>query len=324
MKNLIDRVRGKTVDNPSGRMVIATSCDEGYFPLVKGLLLSMLNGTPLPDTVEPVFLDLGCSADSLAWLATHGVRCIALDETVLDELGRQKYGYHRAQICRPFLPRLFPDADVLAWIDCDTWVQDTSIFDTLRREALDHRNCVLACPEIHYTYTPLNADPDGRRVELKSYYEGLYGRALAEAMSILPTTNSGFFAMHRDNTLWLRWQKEILSIYRDNFDRHDAITRHFGEQMALNKLIHDGAPVRYFDPLYNYLCLWTKPFRDEDGVVRLSAPPYLPLGVLHLAGGWKYFGQAYYDSGLLYRRGDYLSERDRAILFPQTLSQGFR
>ncbi len=304
-------------------MIITSSCDQGYFPLVKGLVLSLLDAG-LPDNVQFVFLDMGCNAESLGWFRERGIEVVRLDEETLGELGAQRYGYHRAQICRPFLPRLFPQAKVLAWLDCDAWAQDISILDVLRQEALDNPDHILVCPEIHHTYTPVHADANARHKELAGYYQEIYGAELADKMSTVPTVNSGFFAMHRDNALWEAWQQEIISIYRDNYDSYDAITRHFGEQMSLNKLIFDGAPVRYFDPLYNYLCLWTPPHRDDQGIVRLSAPPYPPIGVLHLAGGWKYFGQDYYNRGLLYRNGEYLDANDRALLFPEAVSEGFR
>jgi len=310
------------MDISNYRMVMLSSCDEGYFPLVKGLFLSLLQD--LPPEVELAFLDLGCSDRSLSWLRDHGVKIVSPDHEVLGQFGDARYGYHRAQICRPFLPRLFPDADVLSWIDCDTWFQDTSILPLLMAEALAHPEAVLAAPEIHHTYSQVNNDAQARQAELFGYYAPLFGDEIARKYSIQPTINSGFLVMHRDCPVWRLWGDAVTEIYGENFDRYDPLVRHFAEQVSLNKLIHDGAKMRSFDPAYNYLCLWTFPHRDEGGTVRISAPPFTPLGMLHLAGGWKHFGRRYYDAGLLYRSGAYLSQADRDLLLTDQATETFR
>ena len=130
--------------------------------------------------------------------------------------------------------------------------------------------------------------------------------------------------MHRKHMLWENWRREIERIYLDEYDKHDAVTRHFGDQMAFNKLVYDGATVSWFDPAYNYLCLWNPPYRDENGVVRMSAPPFCPVGMLHLAGGWKHFGEIYYQKGLLYRAGTYLTDNERSLLQLNDTSDTFR
>jgi hypothetical protein len=305
-------------------MLLISSCDEGYFPLLKGLVLSILESPSAQETLRLAFLDIGCAPASIEWLRARGVTVLNMEAVLPDGLGAPLYRYHRAQICRPFLPDIFPGEEVLAWVDCDTWFQDASVLATLRAEALACPDCVLASPEIHYTYTGVNEDQVARQHELLGYYEKIYESKIAEALSRRPAVNSGFFVMHRDHSLWAAWRLEIERIYRDEYDSHDPITRHFGEQMSLNKLILDGASVRWFDPSYNYLCLWMPPFRDEEGIVRMSAPPFSPIGMLHLAGGWKHFGRNYFEKGLLYKGGAYLSELEKTLLLADDASETFR
>ncbi|WP_443750091.1 hypothetical protein [Asticcacaulis solisilvae] len=302
------------------RMVLMSSCDEGYFPLAKGLFLSLLEA---PEALGPeeegpdirlAFLDIGCAPSSLDWLRDRGIEVVAGTNDTMGALSSPHLGYHRAQTCRAFLPDLFPDADILGWIDCDTWFQDAGILRTLMAEALKARDSILVSPEVHYTYTKINDQVRVTHKEVHGYYEALYGTELADRLHVMPCVNSGFFVMHRTNALWEAWKAELRTIYGRDFEKHGQVARHFGEQTSLNMLIRTGHKAVYFDPMYNYLCLWNPPFRDADGVVRVSYPPFSPVGMLHLAGGWRYFGRTYAERGLLYRTGDYLEDREKLAL----------
>ena len=195
------------MDDNNNLMLLVSSCDEAYFPLLKGLYLSNLGVNALTDNISLAFLDIGCSPQSLLWLAKHNISVHRLEYSVLGALGEKCYGYHRAQICRPFLPKLFPYArDFLSWIDCDTWFQDASFLKTLRSEVLLHPNYILVSPEIHYTYTRVNDLVRERHRELYDHYFALYGSEAAEYLHVLPAVNTGFFAMHSAAKLWGEWE----------------------------------------------------------------------------------------------------------------------
>jgi len=308
-------------------MIVVSSCDEAYFPLLKGMYMSIFDNI-VDEHISFAFIDIGCEEKSLEWLSNRGISIHRLSSSALGVLASARYGYHRAQICRPFLPKLFPDAQVITWIDCDTWFQDPSILDALRKEVLKYPDHILISPEIHYTYSKINNSSADRHREMFQHYNGLYGEGVASHLSQMPSVNSGFFSMDRTNPIWETWEAEVKNIYHVNYEGYGYLLRHFGEQISLNKIILDGAPIRYFDPLYNYLCLWAPPFRSSDGVVRLAAPPYPAIGMLHLAGGWKHFGHEYLSRGLLYRTGDYLTEVEMADLVsridPDWTTEGYR
>lgn len=309
---------------PAIDMTLVSACDEGYFPLLRGLYLSLLESGRLPDHLQLAFFDLGCTQASLDWLSGHGVAVLRLEDILPEGLGDPRYGYHRAQICRPFLRDLFPESSVLGWIDCDTWFQDASILNTLEKVARNYPDDIVIAPEVHYTYTKINDEVRRTHLELHGYYASLYGVAVADELCVMPSVNSGFFLMHRQAPLWADWQNEITRIYGAEFEALDPLARHFGEQISLNKLVKTGHGRQYFDPIYNYLCLWNPPFRDEDGVVRLPEPPFAPVGMLHLAGGWRHFGRLYYEGRLLYDGGDYLTQDERVALLELTPREAFR
>ena len=229
------------------------------------------------------------------------------------KMGVPRLGYHRAQTCRPFLPELFPDYNVLGWIDSDTWFQDPTFLQILAESAARTQHIHIA-PELHYSYPKCDKLVDEEQRSVYFYYAYLYGEKKALDLCRLPILNSGFFALHRESPLWVAWQEQIHSIYIDRFEEINVGTRHFGEQLSLNMLIRSDFPAIYFDPLFNYLCLWELPVRDVQGTVRLGSPPFTPIGMLHLAGGWRHFGEKYLRAGLLYRQGEYLSPKERQCL----------
>lgn len=295
--------------------LIVCSCDQSYFPLLKGLILSICEQGRLGAGIGLAFIDIGCEARSVSWLQERGVRVCRPDPQILGGLADPALGYQRSQTCRPLLPKLFPDAAIFIWIDCDTWVQDASIFPILRSAVEKDRDKLFIAPECHYSYTHINDGCLERHQEMFSYYQPVFGTEVAQRMCLRPTLNSGFFAMAADNAIWAEWETEVRRIYLGEPNEYDPQVRHMAEQIALNVIAARGSRVTLLDPLYNYVCLWNSPFRDAEGVVRVALPPHLPIGIIHLAGGWLRFGAAYASRGLLYRGGSYLCDEDRTLLF---------
>ena len=164
----------KTIDT-----LIAMSSDEKYFPLAKGLILSLLDAHALDARMGIAFVDIGCSPASRAWLLEKGVQVIQPDERVMGELAQPRYGYHRSQTCRPFLPELFPGVRTYVWLDCDCWVQARDAINVLRSAAVSNAGKIALCAEIHYSYSRLNDNVAARRAELYSYYVPTYGPGVA-------------------------------------------------------------------------------------------------------------------------------------------------
>ena len=123
--------------------VLLTSCDEGYFPLAKGLFLSLLDSGKLDASTKLAFMDIGCEERSLTWLRDQGILIVPGTNDAMGALSDKGLGYHRAQTCRAFLPELFPTADILGWIDCDTWFQDPSIVEILKDEAFRYPDSII-------------------------------------------------------------------------------------------------------------------------------------------------------------------------------------
>lgn len=297
----------------SNTVVIVSGCDAAYFPLLKGLYLSFLQNGSLPNQFALGFLDLGCTADQLLWLREHQIRVRRPEPDIMGELADERFKQRRAQLCRPFLPEIFPEATTLAWVDSDVWVQDLQGTLSIFREAAANANRLFISPEIHVGYLYPGFSYEKRRVDAAHQYAPLYGASKAQHLAGFTMFNSGVFALAAEHPLWSKWKDEIRRIYLMLFDTLSPSDLHFGEQLAINALISELRDVIPIDPMYNYVSLWNPPMLDDNGIVRIPFPPHLPLGIIHLAG-WSHFGQKYMSANLLYKKGSYLSKLELATL----------
>jgi len=290
------------------------SADEAYFLLAKGLVLSIHRAGGLLPGYELAFIDLGCTREHLEWFREQGVRVVAFDMELIGSLAHLAPGRLRALVVRPFLPLIFPEAVSFIWLDCDIWIQSPDLLRLFGTLALTNPLKLFICPEWHYSYIGFNTRFVKHQVNhAEGIFGTLYDRQTAGEMSTRPTLNAGVFAMAASNPLWELWKRELSALYSRNYGPGDADMRHMAEQTALNLLAarHDCAiPV---DPLFNYICMWSLPIRDSAGIVRVAFPPNVPIAAIHLVQ-WKFRRQVYFDHGLLYDAGNYLTEQEKIAL----------
>lgn len=293
--------------------LVVFSCDRNFFPLAKGLVLS-LRGVGLEESgITLAFIDIGCEPQSIAWLREQGVRVLSASQLTAIIGPQPVGGYHLAQICRPYLPQLFPDAASFIWLDTDLWVQSADALKLLAFYASNNRDKIFICPEWHYAYTTLNSDIVKFHVEnVGSYYNAAYGPNVAAKLSARPWLNTGVFAMAADNVLWANWAAEMRSLYARGYAQ-DGGARHMADGVALNYLVADTQQAVPVDPLFNFTCTWALPFRDNSGVVRVPLPPNAPIAIVHLSM-WSMRRNFYFEHGLLFRQGHYLSGEERHLL----------
>ncbi|HSZ56385.1 MAG TPA: hypothetical protein VK797_12030 [Tepidisphaeraceae bacterium] len=296
------------------KTLIVFSADPHFFPLAKGLVLSLKQHELARHDIGLAFVDNGCSEASLRWLVEQGVVVRSLAPELLGNLATAAKGYLRSIVCRPLLPRVFPDADVIVWLDSDLWVQVGDVLPNLSRWAQAHRDKIFICPEWHYSYSNLNENLAQYQIaNLSYYYRATYGTEVAREMSSRPTLNCGVFAMAAENPLWDVWWNELRELYARPYGSDAPAILHMAEQIAMNVLAHRRSCSVPVDPLYNYMCMWGTPFRDNSGIVRVALPPASIIGIVHLSL-WKNRRRFYYDQRLLYQSGNYLTEDEKRAL----------
>jgi hypothetical protein len=297
-----------------GRALIVFSCDERFFPLAKGLVLSLVPAQLARHGLRLTFIDVGCSPASIAWLRGREAQVLQPEPSVLGPLAQVAQGPLRSMACRPLLPRLFPDAAAFVWLDSDLWVQTPEAVPHLAKLASVRPDRLFICPEWHYAYGTLNQNFRTNQIEnLFAYYRAAFDEPTAAEMATRPNLNGGVFAMAAQNPLWELWWNELVAVYSRDGGRFSPGTRHLAEQMALNVVAHRTGRAVHVDPLFNYLCMWGIPFRDDQQIVRVPLPPANTIDIIHLAR-WNVLGRQYLEQGLLYQRGDYLTPGERDAL----------
>jgi len=293
------------------RHLIVLSCDENFFPLVKGLVLSVQErcaGAP-----ELALVDIGLEPASRRWLEGRGVEIgtFALDGNY-DAIVADK-PYRLAQLCRPLLPDIFPGRDVYTWIDSDIWIQNGDVVEHHFQLAGRFRDKVVLSPCIDSTYPSIFKIPhDIVGALFRIYCIALGDREQANHYAFRPILSSGLFSMAADNPLWGQWKAAMDQFFAKSYQRDDDL--HGLEQSALNYVVYKHDAAVLLDATYNYQCHERMPYRDEaTGEVRVAMPPNRVIGAVHLTATGYYMRQ-YLERGLLFDRGAYLEPDERQRL----------
>jgi hypothetical protein len=254
---------------------IVTAANDGYFPLLEGLLSSLAPLGKVPVTV----LDLGLSAQQRDELRGRGIATpapgwdIEVPAVVRSRHGEkiQRPDSFKAFTAQPFLPK-YAQGEILFWIDADAWLQHPGVVDLFLAEARRERLAIAL--EVDRCYGP----PYWR---LKSHLPDFVrsfglkdGLTLAKTM----TANVGVLAMKRDLPHWKLWQDAT----RHAFKR---FAHQRSQQMAMQHVIHiSKAPTAFLPALGNWQTWEATPLLDEaSGFLCEPQPPYAPIGIIHNA-----------------------------------------
>ncbi len=287
------------------------SADETFAPLAKGLVLSITSQMEAGE-FDLKLVDIGCSAETLAWMRKHGVEVKKFDRRHFSRLSKAgSKSYQDAQFCRPFLPSLFPDYDIYIWCDSDIWIQDVASIRLYRKLADEHRDKVVISPLVDTSYRHNYVDFSEFSRYANTWFSECYGPTMASTYSNRAVFSSGIFSMHRECKIWKLWEKEIEHVSRRTFSSQQIA--HVGEQTALNLLLyaHDGfisLPAEY-----NYNCHLGTLVRNGSDRVVIDMPPFREIGVVHLTYSSKMMC-SYIENNILYDSGNYLIEDEKARL----------
>ena len=255
---------------PAPTDLIVTAADEGFAPLLRGLLGSLVHAGW---TGEVAVLDLGLSAQTRAWVDTvarHRVEP-GWDLPVAPAL-RERQPQLRALTARPFLPRYFPGHARYLWIDADAWVQEAWVLARYLDACRGGR--IAITPQVDRCYLH-RQDLLGWRLER---LQAGFGRAAAERALWETYVNAGAFALEAGAPRWEAWARHFAQ----------GLSASGGmvccDQSALNHLLWtERLPQHPLQATCNWLCHLALP-AVERGSGRLVEPlaPHAPLGLVHL------------------------------------------
>jgi len=262
----------------SRKNIIVTAATSGYFPLLEGLIGSIL---PQSSQVDIGVLDLGLTDAQRKSLKRQGVIVkVAKWDCDLSIFPVKPANHFKAMTARPNLPSYFPGYPIIVWLDCDSWVQDWGAVDLLIATAETTGFSIV--PEIDRAYTPFLGD--ATVIEwIFSCYGRCFGSEAARQFGHYPLINSGVFAARSDAPHWHDWKLAL----QDSLKRLKE-PYFFSEQTALNYTIRKAnLPTAWLPSRCNWVCSRAHPM-TRDGIVLIDPnPPYDTLGIVHLTGGAK-------------------------------------
>jgi hypothetical protein len=262
---------------------IVTGGDAGYFPLLEELAQSVRD-LRSADALGLAVIDAGLEADQKRRLAErYGARILEVgwgfDVPASKVRGRE---HLKVQIARSFLDQHLPDADLIAWVDGDAWVQDMAGLDLMFGAAERGRMAIVSQAGRYSTNTmTLKWGAFGyaqvRSILYKNARRARLPERLARQMADKPTLNSGVFALRRDAPHWAAWrarQQEALKAGR-------IFT---SDQLGLGLAVYvDGLPAEHAPEICNYMGPFWTCTEDETLLVERFIPN-APVSVVHMAG----------------------------------------
>ena len=288
------------------RTGLVFSTDENFAPLAKGLVLSVLAQRSSGPELTLNLIDIGCSAQTRAWMAERGVQVQPFEPSrfMPQRVTGKLKGYQAAQICRPFIPQLFPEFDLHIWCDSDVWIQDGASLRLIEDLARAEPHKLVISPIIDVSYAYFYKDSAEFSTYNQTWFRDTYGPTVASTYARRAVLSSGVFGLSAKSELWSLWAREINTVMQRDFSGHHSL--HLAEQTALNYLAYSSGSFIPIAAKHNYNCHIGKVKRDADGQVVVDIPPHERIGIVHLTYTGKMIGQ-YIDDGLLFDRGAYLS-----------------
>lgn len=265
----------------SSRVTLVTGGDAGYFPLLEELTRS-LRRLPGGESQPLVILDGGLEPTQRTALEALGAR--TLDPGWCDPHAERRArgrAHLKINVAKLHLDRLLPEADIIAWIDGDAWLQTLDCLDLFRMVADKGKFAVVSQASRRQTRQVSFRRLVGGYVELRNILYKNARRAglpahLSTALMARPTLNAGAFALSARAPHWSRWrhwQEQVLQ-------RGRLFT---SDQLAMGLAAYvDGLPFEALPASCNYMGPWR--WDAARGQFVDFCPPYAPVSVIHLVG----------------------------------------
>ena len=263
------------------RVLIVSGADNNFFPLLKGLILSLHSHEEVKK-LSLAFLDLGLLEEQVKWLKAYTDMVVVpqWDVSVPDKFEGSRH--YMGFTARMFLRKYFPGFDVYMWIDADAWLQDSSGLNLYIEGA--NRDYIAATPHVDRSYF-LSTEKVDFRYRL---FKKIYGVHLANVLLQRPYLNAGIFAVREDAPHW----DIFAAVLQTAVTSLGHVRR--ANQVAFNAAIYlHNLPVQLLPAICNWQCSLALPIWDEKR--KLFCEPFLPfqpIYFMHLTGitkGEKYF-----------------------------------
>ena len=272
----------------ASKILFFTACDANFFALCMDLIASLARARENAPRMR--VLDVGLTPEQSAALKE---KVEAVIEPDWDMERRPEYpSWARAMLSRPFLPKYASDAEIIVWMDADTWVQTWGPLDDLICASFDGSLAIVeeqfgpgftAYVETPDGLKPHQCDLSSVKANIRRCYEQCFDPEIVTAYGDLPQFNSGVFALRIDSPSWDVWRDTLGSALRRGSNK-------VVEQNALNVAIRQGRITVSRQPLHaNFACNHDLPwFNSANKRFTLPGKIREPIGVMHLIDAKNY------------------------------------
>lgn len=266
------------------KTAIVSGCDANYYPLLRELFASLIQCKEASG-IDFCIIDSGLEEGQLAEFKELGAKIVRPDWP--DGIPTKKVigkEYLKSCVCRPFIPKMFPEYDLYVWLDADAWVQNWSgvemFIQAASKEAkpLAIINCADRACEKTIRIKWFGHFP----IKVKNFYASNgrkpFGRKFAKEMVDKYVLNAGCFAMQADAPHWKRWQELVVFAAQ----KGKVFT---AEQLSLGKMIYqEGFKAELLPSYAHWMCETRPAWCDQREQFVEPYVPHLPLGVIHMSG----------------------------------------
>ncbi len=261
------------------KLIAVTGADARYFDLVAEQVASirrLAQGATLPLAV----LDGGLEAAQVEALKGWGAKVVAPrwpdPDTARRYAGRD---YLRINLAKPRLDLLFPDYDVIVWLDGDAWLQTFDAITLFARVAAKGKLAIVSQASRLQTHhialrRRLFGWVEPRGILFKNARRARLPADVAWSLVDRPVLNTGAYALSRTAPHWEAWRA-----WQARCIRHGrAFT---SDQLALALAVYlDGLPFEALPETCNYMGPWR--VDAERGLLVHHFAPYDPVSVVHM------------------------------------------
>ena len=262
--------------------------DSNIFPLTMGCLLSISELRKKGIAVN--FIDTGCQSAQLEKIKPLVDKISKFNEELSIFPKGQLRPYWRAQACRPFVHKYFPDYEIYFWLDSDLWFQNPlSIFQLI--DNVKKFGSVIVS-EFYDTFKDT--------IQSKNYYlqKKHFMNFYRDKIKINDDAyyNIGVLGISKKSGLFEEFEKILKLLY-------GVVYTHMTDQIAFNEVLIKTKLFTSVSPLNNWMCNLGSP-SFLDGVFIDPNKDRAKINILHLSGKNKL--KKY--SNMLFNGGRYLED----------------
>ncbi|MDR3524184.1 MAG: glycosyl transferase [Acetobacteraceae bacterium] len=269
------------------KVLVVSGADAGYFPLMQEMFASMAPCIPPAESGLEIYfgaIDAGLTEAQCQSLVEAGVVVRGLPENAgLPAKHLNRRPALAVNFGKLWLDQIFPEFDVMIWIDADAWMQRPGTIEHF--VAATSEGALAICAECNRFMSGL--------VRVRWLLGGLWGigqlrsinlnngRHAGLPLSILrkiglkATLNAGIFALNRVSPAWnamRAWQKQVLR-------RGKPFS---SDQLSISLAVHiDGIKLELLPDSFNYIGPWM--LDADSGMLVERYYPYEPVRIVHMA-----------------------------------------